>query len=320
MSLADKISFAAIFPGQGSQYIGMGKFLYDNYKIAKDIFDLANDTLKFSLSNLCFNGDLKELTKTYNTQPALLTVSYIMYQVYIKEKNLSPSMLLGHSLGEITALVCASALSFTDGLMIARNRGLYMQECGDQNKGSMLAIITDNFELIKKLCNDISNEKRIVEIANYNANNQIVVSGHLEALNILKERLREEKIRSIMLNVSAPFHSSIMKSASDKLCLELEKYSYNSISIPIISNVSGEFYVSLDDIIKNLSMQVFKPVQWVQSVKKACAQGVRLFVEVGPNKVLKNLNKNICRDIRTLALDVTEDLQELNYIQGEINE
>lgn len=320
MSLADKISLAAVFPGQGSQYIGMGKFLYDNYKIAKDIFDLANDTLRFSLSDLCFNGDLKELTKTYNTQPALLTVSYIMYQVYIKEKNLRPSILLGHSLGEITALVCAGTLSFADGLMIARNRGLYMQECGDKNKGSMLAIITDNFELIKSLCNDIANEKQIVEIANYNSNNQIVVSGQFEALDILKWRLKEKNIRNVILNVPAPFHSSIMKPASDKLCVELKRYNYNSIQMPIISNISGEFYTNSDDIIKNLSMQVFKPVQWVQSIKKACEQGVNLFVEVGPNKVLKNLNKNICKNIKTLALDVMEDLQELNYIQGEFNE
>lgn len=320
MSLANKINFAVMFPGQGSQYVKMGKFLYDNYQSAKDIFNLANDTLNFSLSTLCFSGDIRELTKTYNTQPALLTVSYIMYKIYIKEKNLSPCVLLGHSLGEITALVCANAISFKEGLVIARDRGLYMQECGDKNKGSMIAIIGDNFELIKNLCSDISNEKLIVEIANYNSNNQIVVSGNIEALNILKKRLKENNIKNIMLNVSAPFHSSIMKPASNRLHSKLIKYNYSPMSIPIISNVSALPYLSSDDIVKNLSMQVVKPVQWVQSIKKACDLGVNLFVEVGPKNILKNLNKNICKNIETLSLDFEEDLYKFNCIQGGMNE
>ena len=174
-----------------------------------------------------------------------------------------------------------------------------------------------NDEIILKTLSEV---KKILEERGYNANNQIVVSGQIEALDILKGRLKEKNIRNVILNVPAPFHSSIMKPASDKLCAELKRYNYNSIQIPVISNISGEFYASSGDIIKNLSMQVFKPVQWVQSIKKACEQGVNLFVEVGPNKVLKNLNKNICKNIKTLALDVMEDLQELNYIQGEFNE
>lgn len=320
MPSAKKISFAAIFPGQGSQYIGMGKFLYDNHQTAREIFELANDTLNFSLTKLCFSGNIKELTKTYNTQPALLTFSYIMYQIYIKKRNLKPSVLLGHSLGEIAALVCAGAMNFTDGLTIARYRGLCMQECGEKINGSLLAVLNDNFELIKKYCSEISNEKLILEVANYNSDNQIVISGNLEALNMLKEKLKEKNIKSIMLNVSGPFHSSIMKPASDKLYKKLSHYSYAPMSSPVISNVTGRPYLSQRDITKNLALQVVEPVQWLQSIRNACESGVNLFIEVGPKNVLKNLNKNICRDIETLSLDVEEDLYKFNCIQGDLDE
>ena len=320
VSLANECHFAAIFPGQGSQYVGMGKFLYEKYQAARDIFNLANDTLNFSLSDLCFSGDIKELTKTCNAQPALLTVSYVMYQIYIKEKNLKPSILLGHSLGEITSLVCADVISFSDGLMIARSRGTYMQECGDKNKGSMLAVFDDNFELIKKFCDEISNEKLILEVANYNSNHQVVVSGSNEALDIFKEKLKKEGIKSILLNVSAPFHSPVMKPAANSLYKKLIQYNYNSPFVPVISTVSGELYSAKDDIAKSLSLQVIKPVQWVQSIKNACELGIKLFIEVGPKNVLKNLNNDICKDIKALSLDVKEDLAEFYCIQGVNNE
>lgn len=320
MSLNKKTNFAVIFPGQGSQYSGMGRFLYDNYQTARETFKLADDTLNFSLSDLCFNGNIKDITKTYNTQPALLTISYIMYQIYIKKRDLRPSLLLGHSLGELTALVCSNAIKFTDGIKIARDRGLYMQECGDKSEGSMLAVLSDDFKLIKKFCSEISSEKLILEIANYNSNNQIVLSGNNRALDMIKEKLKKENIKCIRLNVSAAFHSPIMESASSKLRKNLSQYKFSQMSIPVISNISGKPYLSQDDVIKNLSLQVTKPVQWVKSISNALKLGANLFVEVGPKSVLKNLNKNICESIETLSLDIEADLCKFNDVFGDTNE
>ena len=320
MSLNKKTNFAVIFPGQGSQYSGMGRFLYDNYQTARETFKLADDTLNFSLSDLCFNGNIKDITKTYNTQPALLTISYIMYQIYIKKRDLRPSLLLGHSLGELTALVCSNAIKFTDGIKIARDRGLYMQECGDKSEGSMLAVLSDDFKLIKKFCSEISSEKLILEIANYNSNNQIVLSGNIRALDMIKEKLKKENIKCIRLNVSAAFHSPIMESASSKLRKNLSQYKFSQMSIPVISNISGKPYLSQDDVIKNLSLQVTKPVQWVKSISNALKLGANLFVEVGPKSVLKNLNKNICESIETLSLDIEADLSKFNDVFGDTNE
>ncbi|MBR1779113.1 MAG: ACP S-malonyltransferase [Clostridia bacterium] len=316
MPSGNKPKFAVIFPGQGSQYVGMGKSLYEKYPTAKDIFSLADETLAFPLSSLCFDGDIQELTKTCNTQPALLTVCYIMYQVYIKANGLNPELLLGHSLGEITALVCANAISFTDGLKIVRQRGLYMQECGDKTKGGMLAVLVDDFEWIKQLCREISKEDMILNIANYNSNNQIVVSGDIRALQDLKSALTQKGIKSIFLNVSAPFHSSIMQAAADKLYAELNKYHYDPIDVPIISNISGDLYMDQDNLAKTLSEQIISPVKWVQSIKKAHSLGADLFVEVGPKNILKNLNKNICKDIPTLSLDLEEDLNTFYDVLG----
>lgn len=320
MSLNKKTNFAVIFPGQGSQYSGMGRFLYDNYQTARETFKLADDTLNFSLSDLCFNDNIKDITKTYNTQPALLTISYIMYQIYIKKRDLRPSLLLGHSLGELTALVCSNAIKFTDGIKIARDRGLYMQECGDKSEGSMLAVLSDDFKLIKKFCSEISSEKLILEIANYNSNNQIVLSGNIRALDMIKEKLKKENIKCIRLNVSAAFHSPIMESASSKLRKNLSQYKFSQMSIPVISNISGKPYLSQDDVIKNLSLQVTKPVQWVKSISNALKLGANLFVEVGPKSVLKNLNKNICESIETLSLDIEADLCKFNDVFGDTNE
>lgn len=308
------LRFAVLLPGQGSQYVGMGKLLYEKFPLARELFAEASEVLKFSLSELCFNGDVIELTKTYNTQPALLTISYIMYRLYVKEKKLSPTVMLGHSLGELSALVCSEVISFAEGVALARDRGLYMHECGEKNPGAMLAVITPNFDEISRLCKEISSGGAVLEVANYNSENQVVVSGHAAAVEELKRRLKEKNIRSLPLNVSAPFHSSIMRPAADKLRARLSQISLRAPAVPIISNVSGQLYSSEDDISENLAAQVVRPVRWLQSIRTACELGVNLFVEVGPKSVLKNLNRNICSEVCSLSLDVEEDLRKFEAL------
>ncbi len=308
------LRFAVLLPGQGSQYVGMGKLLYGKFPLARDLFAEASEVLKFSLSKLCFNGDSIELTKTYNTQPALLTLGYIMYRLYVKGKKLSPTVMLGHSLGELSALVCAEAISFAEGVALARDRGLYMHECGEKNPGAMLAVITPDFDKISRLCKELSSDGAILEVANYNSENQVVVSGHAAAVEELKRCLKEKNIRSLPLNVSAPFHSSVMRLAADKLRARLRQISLGPPAVPIISNVSGQLYSSEEDISENLAAQVVRPVRWLQSIRTACELGVNLFVEVGPKSVLKNLNRNICSEVCSLSLDVEEDLRKFEAL------
>ena len=308
------LRFAVLLPGQGSQYVGMGKLLYEKFPLARELFAEVSEVLKFSLSELCFNGDAIELTKTYNTQPALLTISYIMYRLYVKEKKLSPTVMLGHSLGELSALVCSEVISFAEGVALARDRGLYMHECGEKNPGTMLAVITPDFDEISRLCKEISSDGAILEVANYNSENQVVVSGHAAAVEELKRRLQEKNIRNLPLNVSAPFHSSIMRPAAAKLRANLSQLSFQPPAVPIISNVSGQLYSSEKDVPKNLAAQVVSPVRWLHSVKLARELGVNLFVEVGPKSVLKNLNKSICNEVCSLSLDVEEDLRKFEAL------
>ena len=310
------LRFAVLLPGQGSQYVGMGKLLYEKFPLARELFAEASEVLKFSLSELCFNGDVIELTKTYNAQPALLTISYIMYRLYVKEKKLSPTVMLGHSLGELSALVCSEMISFAEGVALARDRGLYMHECGEKNPGTMLAVITPDFDEISRLCKEISSDGAILEVANYNSESQVVVSGHAAAVEELKRPLKEKNIRSVPLNVSAPFHSSIMRSATDKLRARLRQIRFQPPVVPIISNVSGQLYSSEEDIPEKLAAQVVSPVRWLQSIRWARELGVNLFVEIGPKSVLKNLNKNICNDVCTLSLDIEEDLRKFEAIVG----
>ena len=314
MSVTKDLRVAVLLPGQGSQYVGMGKLLYEKFPLAREIFAEASEILKFSLPELCFDGDPIELTKTYNTQPALLTISYIMYRLYVKDKFFSPTVMLGHSLGELSALVCAEAMSFAEGVAFARDRGLYMHECGEKNPGAMLAVITPDFDEISRLCKEISSGGAVLEVANYNSENQVVVSGHAAAVEELKRRLKEKNIRSLPLNVSAPFHSSIMRPAADKLRARLSQISLRAPAVPIISNVSGQLYSSEDDISENLVAQVVRPVRWLQSIRTACELGVNLFVEVGPKSVLKNLNRNICSEVCSLSLDVEEDLRKFEAL------
>ncbi|MGG0537715.1 ACP S-malonyltransferase [Priestia aryabhattai] len=280
---------ALLFPGQGSQIIGMGKELYEGYEIVKDTFEEANETLGFNIRNLCFKGDFKELTQTENTQPALLTTGVAMYRVYMKEFGIKPTVALGHSLGEYSALTCSNAIEFPDALNIVRKRGLLMQQANNLGMGKMVAVHDINHNIINEEIEKISTKENPVVIACYNSPNQNVISGHVSAIDKVVDRLENLGASVFPLKVSAAFHSPLMKVAADNLKIELSKYKYNSPDWQVISNVNALPYESSIDIIENLTQQMTAPVMWSNSIREIDKYGINISVELGPKMVLKNL-------------------------------
>ncbi|NCO23619.1 MAG: [acyl-carrier-protein] S-malonyltransferase [Candidatus Infernicultor aquiphilus] len=288
----EKIAF--VFPGQGSQKVGMGKDLIENYEEAKIFFKEANLALKeeeVNISKLCFEGPEEELKNTINAQPAILTVSTILFEL-LKKYDIKPSVVAGHSLGEYTALVANRSIKFKEAVKLVRKRGEYMQSATPIGTGSMLAILGLKEEEISKLFKEISN-LGIVEITNYNSPTQIVVSGEIKPLEKLSLLVKQKGAKAIPLKVSAPFHSSLMKLAKVNLAKYLERIDIQNPQIPIICNVNAEYARKKEEIKLSLIEQMDHPVRWVDSIKKMNSEGINYFIEVGPGKVLKELIKQI---------------------------
>lgn len=300
-----------LFSGQGSQYVGMGKVLCQNYKLASDIFDEASEYLGEDMKKLCFQSSREELQLTKNAQPAILTTSYAMFKVCSEEMSLKPEVMAGHSLGEISALTCAGAIDFKDAVQLARKRGEFMQDAVKPGDGLMAAIQTRDVLKVEEICNAVSTEQEPVSISNYNSRLQTVISGSKNAVTKAVELLETENMKTKFLDVSAPFHCILMKPSAERFREELEKCTFHDFKYPVLSNVTADLYGGKEDIITNLTEQIVKPVRWTECMNYAKRHMIQYGVEFGPMKVLKNLMVRNVPDIKIYAYDNAGDVEEL---------
>jgi [acyl-carrier-protein] S-malonyltransferase len=301
---------AFVFPGQGSQYVGMGKELVENFSVAKEVFQEANDALHLSLSTLCFQGPEETLKLTEHTQPAVLTTSIAALRVLQTERGIVPRLAAGHSLGEYSALVASGALSFTDAVQIVRLRGKYMQEAVPVGEGAMAAILGMEREEVEKLCEEVASGE-VLTPANFNCPGQIVIAGHARAVDRAIAMVKQNGKKALLLPVSAPFHSPLMKPAGSRLEKDLDAIPVHSLSVPVVTNVEAEINTSKERVKSLLVAQVFSPVRWEESMQRMVKEGVERVLEIGPGKVLAGLMKRIDPRVETGNL---EDLQTLKKI------
>lgn len=288
---------AFLFPGQGSQKVGMVQDLFENYDSVKALIKEADETLGFSISKMMFEGPDTELMKTEFTQPAILMASVAVWQV-LKEHGLTPDIAAGHSLGEYSALVAAGAISFADAVHTVHLRGRFMQEAVPLGEGGMAAIIGSNPETIVKVCGEVSTEDLPVQAVNFNCPGQVVIAGATAAVEKACEALKEAGARrAIMLKVSAPFHSTLMEPAALRLKEVLDKIDIHDTAIPVVANVNAKEETKADEIRKNLVDQAAHPVHWEESIRNMIAGGVDMTVEAGPGTVLTGFMKKIARSV-----------------------
>jgi [acyl-carrier-protein] S-malonyltransferase len=305
---------AYIFPGQGSQVVGMGKDLFENFSEARSIFEEADESLGFPLSKMCFEGTTEELAFTANTQPAILTSSIAAFRVMIGSGFPKPNFVAGHSLGEYSALVAANAITFSDAVKTVRQRGTFMQEAVPVGVGAMAAILGSDLATIEAVCKEVANGE-ICSPANINSPSQIVIAGNSGAIDRACEMLKERGAkRAIKLNVSAPFHCALMLPAQEKLSLVVNGLHFNAFDCPIVENVSGKINSDKDRIAEALTNQVSSPVRWVETIQNLIEMGVDTFVEVGTGKVLSGLVKQINRDVRCLNVEDSASLRNTQEV------
>ncbi|GAB7388104.1 ACP S-malonyltransferase [Bacillaceae bacterium] len=304
--------FAFVFPGQGSQYVGMGKEICEKDPRAKEIFAMADETLGFSLSTLCFEGPERDLQLTVNTQPAILTVSVALLAALGERRKVKPDFVAGHSLGEYSALVAAGAITFSDAVRTVRLRGRFMEEAVPAGKGAMAAVLGMERETLSEICERVTKSGAAVELANLNCPGQIVISGTAEGVAKAGETAKEQGAKRVLpLKVSGPFHSSLMAPAADKLSEVLEGIQLNDGEIPVVANAYAKPLQRKEELRKCLVEQVTSPVLWEDSIRWMIAQGVDTFVEIGPGTVLTGLIRKIDRGVTVYNVEDSESLEKV---------
>ena len=300
-----KIAF--VFPGQGAQAVGMGKDFYDNFDVAKKLFEEADDALGYSIKKMCFEGSEDDLKLTANTQPAILIVSVIAAEL-LKSEGINAEVSGGHSLGEYSALVTAGALNFRDAVILVHKRGQFMQEAVPVGEGSMAAIIGLDDKIIVDICNEISDA---VQAVNFNCPGQTVIAGTVKGVDSAVEKLKAAGAKkAVVLPVSAPFHSTLMKPAAEKLSAELDKTEIKNAAYPIAANFNGKIETAAAEIKSNLVAQADHPVKWIDCVKSMKDFGADIFIECGPGKTLCGFNRRIDKQIKSLNVENIDSLKK----------
>lgn len=306
---------AFVFPGQGAQKVGMGKDFYDNYDVAKKMFKEADEALGYSIMKMCFEGPEEDLKLTANTQPAILTISCIANEI-LKENGIQPEITGGHSLGEYSALVAAGVLNFQDAVALVHKRGSYMQEAVPVGEGGMAAIIGVDRDKIVEVCQQVSAESP-VQAVNFNCPGQIVIAGATKGVELAVEELKAAGAKkAVILPVSAPFHSTLMKPAAEKLAVELDKVTISDAKIPVVANVSAEILTKAEDIKASLVAQAASPVLWEDCVARMKEFGADVLLEAGPGKTLCGFNRRIDKTIASLNVEDVASLEKsLDYFK-----
>ena len=305
---------ALLFPGQGSQFVGMGSELFSNFEIVKKIFVKADEKLNYSISKLILEGPENKLQLTENTQPAILTVSYSIFKVLKDEFGFDFSsfkFFAGHSLGEYSALVCSKSLSFEDALYLLHERGKAMQQAVPLGEGKMIAVLGSEVQEIVKLLNFDKIKGEICEIANDNAKGQIIVSGNKKSLEIFQSILKKEKIKSIPLKVSAPFHCSLMKSAANAMEGKIINTNFSSPVFNIVNNVTANYETDPRKIKDLLIKQIYSTVRWRESIINISKNNVKNFIEIGPGKTLTGMIKRTIKDSNCFSINSIVDIKNL---------
>ena len=305
--------FSVIFPGQGSQLVGMGKDFFDRYDIVKKLFKEGDDALGFNISKIILEGPKEDLDLTVNTQPAIFLISYSIFQVIKNEFNINLNQgkyFAGHSLGEYSALSCAGYLEFDETIKILKTRGNAMQNAVPKGEGGMLAVLGTRIEKIEKILKDNENKFK-VQIANDNSDGQTVLSGRIKDLDLISIFFKNEKIKNIKLPVSAPFHCELMSNATEVMKKEFEKINFKESKNILISNVTADKVSNPDDLKSLLINQIEKRVRWRESIINMIKYGVDHFIEIGPGKVLSGLVKRIDKNVKITSINNQSDIESL---------